>query len=165
MIITRHNGYYEKGYFKSLHDFYSKNNIRNMVTAAEKKAERIRRFRNQFNKLIQDINYCIVKSLKKKKSYPIISDKFEISANTASFLSNFYEVNGTFKKCEIFFNDYPPISSIYINERNITKLDSLKAKIFRRNSLKFSKESNLISFTKPKFFFCIEFKKLEIIVN
>ena len=160
MVATRLNGHYNEGYFRSLHDFFSKKTFQK----SQKKVKRIRRFNTQLTKLKNDVNYCIIKNLRKKKTYPIISDKFEISAKTADYLTNCYEVKGRLKCCS-FFDDYKPISRVFFNESNFSKVDSLKAKILKKGSLKFFDENKVLSLTKKKFFFCIEFKKLEYVVK
>jgi hypothetical protein len=83
-MITRFQRSYQKGYYKFLNEFHHNQELEKTTKQQKKNTQT---FINQIRKLINDMNYCIVNNFK-KKCYPIVNDKFEISKNTANFLIN-----------------------------------------------------------------------------
>jgi hypothetical protein len=158
-MITRFKRSYQKGYYKFLNEFHHNQELENTTKQQKKNTQT---FINQIRKLINDINYCVVKNLK-KKCYPIVNDKFEISKNTANFLINNYKIKGRFKTCNSFFESHKIVSCIFVNEKNYTRVDSIRVKIFKKKCLEYVNENNITSYTKEKYFFCIEFKKRDLV--
>ena len=61
-MITRFKRSYQKGYYKFLNEFHHNQELENTTKQQKKNTQT---FINQLRKLINDINYCIVKNLKK----------------------------------------------------------------------------------------------------
>jgi len=74
-MITRFQRCYQKGYYKFYNEFHQNQELEKTTKQQQKNTET---FTNQIRKLINDINYCIVKNFF-KKCYPIVNNKFEIS--------------------------------------------------------------------------------------